>query len=167
MGFVQGGGCVACCSARSSVLCSSEHFCSKSCICATECTDVSFSVDLQISAAKRKGSQVLVLEAQRAWVAPYCPLNKITAFTRPLLLLWECNTINKKRWAFHYVGIFFSKPNSLPHTELTRAMGWMKGKSISERILLIICPFDEDESFCKAGLKSRMMIAVWEWVDSN
>lgn len=151
MGFVQRGGCVACFSARSGVWCIFRVFCSKGCICAAERTDVSFaSVDLQISAEKRKGSQVLVLEAQRAWVAPYCPVNKITAFTRPLLFLREYNTVNKKRWAFRYVGTFFSKPNSLPHAELTRATGWMKGKFISERILLIICPFDGDESFCKA-----------------
>lgn len=54
-GFVQRGGCAA----------SFQR--SRGCICAAERADVPFrSVDLQISAEKRKGSQVLVLEAQRA-----------------------------------------------------------------------------------------------------
>lgn len=145
MGSVQGGECVACCSARSGVLCISERFCSKSCICATERTDVSFRSGSADKCCEKEGEP-----SACPWGTPYCPLNNITAFTRPLLFLRECNTINKKRWAFRYVGIFFSKPNSLPHAELTRAMGWMKGKFISERILLIICPFDGDESFCKA-----------------
>lgn len=46
----------------------------------------------------------------------------------------------------------------------------MKGTFISQPILLIIFPFDGDESFCKAResrLRSQMAAAVWEWVDSN
>lgn len=61
------------------------QFFSKGCICGVEHTDVSFrSVDRQISAEKRKGSQVLVLEAQWAWVA------LIVLWIRLLHLLAPC-----------------------------------------------------------------------------
>lgn len=63
IGFVQGGGCIAC----FRVCCALQSVLQQNCICAAESMDVSFrSVDLQISGEKRKGSQVLVLEAQRA-----------------------------------------------------------------------------------------------------
>lgn len=79
---------------------------------------------------EKEGSQVHVLEAHRVWVAPRCPLNKITAFTRPLLFLWECNTINKRGGCFFFsLGkkkktsietLAHSFPNnSLPHKEFT------------------------------------------------
>lgn len=125
------------------------------CACACECA-VFFSSGMccwahrcffqrRLSVEKsleKEGSQVHVLEAHWVWVAPRCPLNKITAFTRPLLLLWECNTINKRGGCFfslslslgknpppfRYVGTFFSKATHSPIQSLYGPQRWMKGK---------------------------------------
>ena len=83
---------------------------------------------------EKEGNQVHVLEAHRVWVAPHCPLNKITAFTRPLCFLWECNTINKRGGCFYFffllakktttqyrnAGTFFSEPTHSPIQSLQR-----------------------------------------------
>lgn len=81
---------------------------------------------------EKDASQVHVLEAHWVWVAPRCPLNKITAFTRPLLFLWECSTINKRGGWFFSLSLgkktqvslrwrILFKTDSLPHTEFTWA----------------------------------------------
>lgn len=138
-----------------------QSFLSKACCCWAHRCFFQRRVSVETSWEK-EGSQVHVLEAHWVWVAPRCPLNKITAFTRPLLFLCECNTINKrggrfffffslgKKTQFRYVGTFFSKPTHTPIQSLHGPQRRMKGKFISERILLIIFPFYVDESPCKA-----------------
>lgn len=99
---------------------------------------------------EKERSQVHVLEAHWVWVAPRCPLNTITEFTRPLLFPWECNTVINDGGVFSVLLHLRFKSDSLPHLEFTWTTALDERENISIAVLWLIYLVYEDESLFSA-----------------